>query len=137
MELSYPIPTNPEFSILESPGYREYRVEKKRRPSQRRQGIILFFLFFSLAVALYWQSVNLFSWFLDLITSADYCPWQKLSSSSGYTFLAASTFVSCIVFSFFGQVLYGGGCFFFCERGGRVNRLSRISRHPRTSWHPA
>lgn len=59
MELSYPISTNPEFSILESPGYREYRVEKKRRPSQRRKVIISFFFFFSLALALYWQSVKL------------------------------------------------------------------------------
>jgi hypothetical protein len=65
MELSYPIPTNPEFSILESPGYREYRVERRRQPSQGRQGIISFFLFFSLAVALsHWQSVNFFSWLL-------------------------------------------------------------------------
>jgi len=85
MELSYPIPTKPEFSMLESPGYREYRLEKRRRPSQRWQGIISFFFLFSLAVALYWQS---------------------LSSSSGYIFLVASSIVSCIVLGFFGQVLY-------------------------------
>lgn len=111
MELSYPIPTNPEFSILERPGYREYRVENRRRPSQRQQGIILFFLFFSLAVALYWQSVNLFCWFLTHITSADYC-LAKLSGP-GYTFLVALTIVSgIIVFGFFGQVLYGEVVFF-------------------------
>ena len=57
MELSYPIPTNLEFSILESPGYREYRVQKKRRPTQEYSGMS-FSLLFSIAVALYWKTVN-------------------------------------------------------------------------------
>ena len=35
-------------------------MEKRRRPSQRRRDIVSFFLFLSLAVALYWQSVNFF-----------------------------------------------------------------------------
>ena len=138
MELSYPIPTNPEFSILESPGYREYRVEKRRRPSQRRQVIVSFFFFFSLAVALYWQSVKLLQLLvLDPITHRWLRSLAKLSSSSGYTFIVASA-VSCIVLGFFGQVLYGE---LFCVcvfwRGGKVNRPFRISHHPRTSWHPA
>jgi len=79
MKPSYPIPERPEFSILESPGYREYRVEK------RHQRIHSFPLFFSLIVALYWKTL----------------------SSSGYTFLVASTIASCVFFRyFFGQVLY-------------------------------
>jgi hypothetical protein len=117
MELSYPIPANPEFSILESPGYREYRVEKRRRRPSQGRIIVPFFLFCSLAVALYWQSVNFFfSWFLIPQPPLTTVPGKKLSSSSGYTFLVASTVVSCIVFGFFGQVLYGEGCFSFFVR---------------------
>jgi len=85
MERSYPIPTKPEFSILESPGYREYRVGKRRRPSPG----ISCWLFFSLAIALYWHSAN------------------SAPGSARYTFSVALTVISCIFFgSLFGQVLY-------------------------------
>ncbi|KAF8797923.1 hypothetical protein BYT27DRAFT_7123920 [Phlegmacium glaucopus] len=63
MQRSYPIPMNPEFSILESPGFREYRVEKRRK----KYSSILFPLFFSLAVALCWQTVT--SWFMARLES--------------------------------------------------------------------
>ena len=129
MEISYPIPANPEFSILESPGYREYRVEKIRRQSQRRQGIVVpFFLFCCLAVALYWQSVNFFLLVLDPTTAADYCPWKKAFFKFGiYIYCSLDC---CILYCAwrFRPGFVRWGLFLFCEREvtGLTDRLESV-----------
>ena len=102
MERSYPIPTKPEFSILESPGHREYRLGNRRRPSPG----ISCCIFFSLAIVLYWHSVN---------------------SAPGSSLLVALTVISCIFFgSLFGQVLYGEGVVVFVRWQGLTGGLESV-----------
>lgn len=60
MNAYHPLPDNPEFSVLEHPGYREYRVENPRHSSRGNSLLPEWIIAFAIPsiCAVLWQSVR-------------------------------------------------------------------------------